>query len=836
MLDLGTLRIGVKADTDGAKSKLQGLQKETENVGKSATKSSAEYNSALETVNSGCQKVAIATAAFGAAAVGAFTVMAKSALEGYAAYEQNIGGINKLFGTAGQSLEQYAASVGKSTSEVQGKYESLSRAADRVVKDADEAWRTAGVSANAYMEQVTSFSASLITSLGNDTEKAASYAKMAMVDMSDNANTFGTNIADIQHAYQGFAKQNFTMLDNLKLGYGGTKEEMERLIQDANRVKEANGEMANLSIDSFADMVEAIHIIQEQMNIAGTTEREALTTIEGSVNSCKAAWDNWLAGLGNDAADISTLTANLVDSIAVMAQNVLPRIAQICVAIVQEIPKVFDQLKAQLPVEMQAIISVIQGILPAAAGVMAGLTAVFAATQVTAGIQGLIGFIKALWTVISINPVMRVVAIIGAVIGALTTLYATNETFRNQVNQIFSTLAPIVESAFSAIGELLTQFGTMLSTAVAPHLDSLGQNFSNLANAILPALGAGFSAMMPLLTTIGQSFMEFATTVISAVIPAITTILQGFTNFVNFITPLLIAALPVIQMLFQTTFSIIATVVTTVFNVISTIITTTMTVIQGIISAVLAAINGDWSGVMNALLSVASAIFNGVMSVISSIMSGIMSIVSSILSTIGSLWNSAWNALKSAVTNAMNAARSAVQSGISGIVSFFSSLPGRIVGALGNLGGLLVNAGHQIINGLLNGLKSAFGQVQSFIGGIGNWIAAHKGPKQYDLQLLIPNGGWIMESLATGLEKAIPEVKKALDYTASEISAYKFSLPNIEANFQAYKNRYGSSANAGSSSKVSSTNITVNNYSPKALDEKESAREYRRTMRQMAIA
>ena len=129
------------------------------------------------------------------------------------------------------------------------------------------------------MEQVTSFSASLIGSLGGDTEKAASYAKTAMTDMADNANVFGTSIEDIQHAYQGFAKQNFTMLDNLKLGYGGTKEEMQRLIDDANRVKEANGEMADLSIDNFADIVEAIHTMQTEMGIAGTTQNEALSTI-----------------------------------------------------------------------------------------------------------------------------------------------------------------------------------------------------------------------------------------------------------------------------------------------------------------------------------------------------------------------------------------------------------------------------------------------------------------------------------------------------------------------------------------------------------------------------
>ena len=235
--------------------------------------------------------------------------LGKQAIEGYADYEQLVGGVETLFKKSSPKVQKYAS----------------------------EAYKTAGLSANEYMETVTSFSASLLQSLEQDTEAAAEYADVAIRDMSDNANKMGTDIAMIQNAYQGFAKQNFTMLDNLKLGYGGTKTEMERLIADANAVKEANGEMADLSIDKFADIVEAIHIVQTEMGITGTTAKEAGATISGSTASMKAAYENLVAGLADENADIGKLFDDLVVSIVGDGSdankgalgNLLPRIEQV---------------------------------------------------------------------------------------------------------------------------------------------------------------------------------------------------------------------------------------------------------------------------------------------------------------------------------------------------------------------------------------------------------------------------------------------------------------------------------------------------------------------------
>lgn len=283
----------------------------------------------------GAAKVAAAGVAAAAAGVGALT---KASLDGYAAYEQNVGGIQKLFGNMGQSLEEYAAQTGQTTEQAAAKWQALENAQRKMLNQAKNAYATAGMSANQYMEQATSFSAALINSLGGDTEKAASQAQKAMVAMADNANTFGTDMQDIQNAYQGFAKQNYTMLDNLKLGYGGTQEEMKHLIKDANEYAKSIGQAGDLSIDSFSDIVEAIDLVQQKQNIAGTTSREAATTIEGSVNMMKAAWENWLTALGSGDWDLGEETDSLVESIEAVATNVIPTVASIVSALIGEIP------------------------------------------------------------------------------------------------------------------------------------------------------------------------------------------------------------------------------------------------------------------------------------------------------------------------------------------------------------------------------------------------------------------------------------------------------------------------------------------------------------------
>lgn len=246
------------------------------------------------------------------------------------ALQQSIGGIETLFGAGGRSIEEYAKSVGKSVDAVKDEYASLMQSQQTVFDNAAQAYRTVGLSANEYMEQTTSFAASLLSSVSKDTNAAAQLANMAMVDMADNANKMGTDMASIQNAYQGFAKQNYTMLDNLKLGYGGTQAEMQRLLTDAEKLSGVHYELGNL-----ADMYSAIHVIQTEMDITGTTAKEAATTLTGSFAAMKAAAQNVL-GDWSTGADLTAPMQALADTTRTFLQgNLLPMIGNVLAGIPQ---------------------------------------------------------------------------------------------------------------------------------------------------------------------------------------------------------------------------------------------------------------------------------------------------------------------------------------------------------------------------------------------------------------------------------------------------------------------------------------------------------------------
>lgn len=274
----------------------------------------------------------IGAAAVGAAAAG-ITALTTAAVNNYAEYEQLVGGVETLFKQSADVVHQYAAN----------------------------AYKTAGMSANEYMETVTSFSASLLQSLDGDTNAAAEKANLAITDMSDNANKMGTSMEMIQNAYQGFAKQNYTMLDNLKLGYGGTKEEMQRLLKDAEKL---SGQKFDLS--SYADIVDAIHVVQTEMGITGTTAKEASETISGSLASMKSAWSNLVTGLADDEADFNTLMDNFVGSVTTAADNIAPRIGI-------ALNGVAKLIKEIVPVAMQYIPEIITEFLPTIADSAVGI-------------------------------------------------------------------------------------------------------------------------------------------------------------------------------------------------------------------------------------------------------------------------------------------------------------------------------------------------------------------------------------------------------------------------------------------------------------------------------
>lgn len=284
-------------------------------------------------------------------ATAALVDLGKQSIMGFAEQEQLIGGVDTLFKESSAQVQQYA----------------------------NDAYKTAGLSANQYMETVTSFSASLLQSLGGDTAAAAQKADQAITDMSDNANKLGTDMASIQDAYQGFAKQNYTMLDNLKLGYGGTKQEMERLLADAEKFSGIK-----YDISSYADIVDAIHVVQTEMGITGTTAKEASTTIQGSANAMKSAWSNLITGMSNENLNLDKLVQNVVDSVGTYADNLLPRLQTMLPRFAEGmtqlvnglVPYVGPAMELLLPSLVQGIGSLVSGIVQALPAAVEAISAV----------------------------------------------------------------------------------------------------------------------------------------------------------------------------------------------------------------------------------------------------------------------------------------------------------------------------------------------------------------------------------------------------------------------------------------------------------------------------
>ena len=318
-------------DTSGAEKALAKVSKAGQKVGSVLGKGFKLAGQAALQMG----KVIGAGVTAGTAAMGK---LVSSAMSAYASYEQLEGGVQKLFGDDAQKL---------------------------VMEYAKNAYRTAGLSANEYMDTVTSFSASLIASLGKDTVAAAAYADLAITDMADNANTFGTSMEDIQNAYKGFSKQNYTMLDNLKLGYGGTQKEMERLLADASKLSGVK-----YDISSFADIIAAIHEIQKGQGIFETTKNEAEKTISGSVNAAKAAWQNLLSGLADGNQDIDQLVNNLADSVMKAVNQIVPRLQTMAPRLVQAVQTLVSTLGPQLP---GIINTILPGMVEAATTLITGL-------------------------------------------------------------------------------------------------------------------------------------------------------------------------------------------------------------------------------------------------------------------------------------------------------------------------------------------------------------------------------------------------------------------------------------------------------------------------------
>ena len=506
-----------------------------------------------------------------------------------------------------------ALNEGASLQQSMGGIETLFKEnATRVIKYADEAYKTTGLSANAYMENVTGFSASLLQSLGGDTAKAAEVANMAMIDMADNSNKMGTSMESIQTAYQGFAKQNYTMLDNLKLGYGGTKEEMQRLLTDAQKLTGVKYDINNLN-----DVYQAIHAIQENLDITGTTAKEASTTFTGSFNAMKAAASNVLGdlALGEDVEPALTALAQTAKTFFV--DNFLPMLGNIVKGIPDIVEFGLDMLQETLASNL------------------------------------------------------------GSILDSIPELAELGK------NLIFN----LYNSALEAIPDLL-----------------------NLGSEIINSLVTGFMENWPSIFQAG------------------------------------------VDIFFQ--------------------------LADGLIQAMPSILDAGWNMITSLLATIAS----NAPQFITSGLEVVRNLVMGILDRIPDVVNVAINLVKNIVSTIWNNLPSIIDAGVKVISSYISGLAKMIPEVLGKIARMgsdiiqsvtgidLWSAGHAIISGFLNGIKSAFESVKNFVGGIASWIAQNKGPISYDRRLLIPHGNAIMESLQKGLENGFNGVKSKVRSIAEEIN------------------------------------------------------------------
>ena len=681
----------------------------------------------------------------GAAATATAASFAKSALDSYASYEQMVGGVETLFKGSAGTVKAYA----------------------------EQAYQTAGVSASKYMEQATAFSASLIQGLGGDTDKAAQYADRAIRDMSDNANKMGTSIESIQMTYQSLMRGNYAMLDNLKLGYGGTKSELQRLIRDSASYKDIQ-EQLGVTVDasslSFDNIINAISVMQAHLGIAGTTALEAATTIEGSVNQMKSAWDDWVTALGRDDVDMSAMTDKLVQSVITAAGNVVPRAAVIGQTFVEAVggaivsygPTLWGKVKLVLATAIahgsQALSSLLAGFnieFPA-----------FQTGQVQVAFDELVAFVS--------DGVGQVVAKLQEIAPKVAVAAASFAAFKtvSSVGQVVAGLAPAISGATGAMGALagsMSNWGFMttakglllsvqgaLGALVSPvgiviaaiaalaagfvYFYTTNSEFAATINGIVSALG---SMLAPIMTQIMATLQQFAAAVIPPIMAALQAMAPVIMQIITTVVSIAAALAPLVAMLVATVLPILTQIITAVVTFASQVLTAVMPVVQTILTTVQAAmplimtvitvalgvILGVFSAVWPAIQAVVTAVMGvieGIMqtvwpaieAVVSTVMGAIQTVITAIMQAISGDWEGAWDTIKGALDSAWEGIQNAVRAGIDTVVNFMSDLPGSIMSALGDLGSLLYNSGKSLLEGLGRGIQDAVGGVIDAVGGV----------------------------------------------------------------------------------------------------------------------
>lgn len=415
----------------------------------------------------------------------------KDALNSYEDYEQLVGGVETLFKDDANIVESYA----------------------------NNAYKTAGLSANDYMGTVTSFSASLLQSLNGDTAKVAEVSNMAVTDMADNANKMGTDMTSIQNAYQGFAKQNYTMLDNLKLGYGGTKSEMERLLSDAQKVTGIKYDISNLN-----DVYQAIHVIQGELNITGTTAKEASTTIQGSVAAMKSAWQNMLTEIATgNTENIGELVNNLVDSVMTASQNILPRVQEISNGITSVLPEIIIKINENLPALLDSGVQILNTLLE---GIITNLPAIMEGTNKI--INTLLATLINMLPQIIDGGIQIIIALVQGLAEQLPTLVPQMvETIVTIVNSLLDNIDMIIDTGI----QLIIGLAEGLINALPQLIDKIPIIIDKLITAITNNLPKIIEMGIKLTVKLAEGLKKAIPQLVSKIPEIISSLVKGFTNY-----------------------------------------------------------------------------------------------------------------------------------------------------------------------------------------------------------------------------------------------------------------------------------------------------------------
>lgn len=568
-------------------------------------------------------------AAAATAAATATAALVKSAVTAYSDYEQLVGGVETLFKDSASEVQKYAAN----------------------------AYQTAGLSANEYMETVTGFSASLLQSLDGDTKAAAEKANVAITDMSDNANKMGTSMESIQNAYQGFAKQNYTMLDNLKLGYGGTKEEMQRLLEDAEKL---SGQKFDLS--SYADIVDAIHVVQTEMGITGTTAKEAATTIQGSVNMTKAAWQNLVVGIADDTQDFDVLVNNFVESVTTAGNNILPRVE----------------------IALKGVGTLVEKLAPIIAKTVPNIVSTTLPSMIKAG-----------------TSMIR--ALLDGLLKAVPELIPCFKDIINQlIEVIVDNLPLIIEAAVTIAGAIVSGLVEALPDILTAGIQLIQSLAQGLTNGIPTILSTAITIVSKLASTYLENVPQLIQTGIQLLLGLVKGILQAVPQLLQelpgIITQMVENILSCIPMIIECGIELLTSLVDALPQIIQSIVAVLPQIINGIIEALL----GHIDEIIQAGIKLLVALIDALPQIIDTICKALPQIIEGIT---GALIDHIDDIIAAGVELFMALVTNLPQI----IVSIAGKVPQIITGivsAIGQCLGEMWEAGKRLMNKLWEGMKA----------------------------------------------------------------------------------------------------------------------------------